>query len=114
MRGGLDGGPGVLDGWWWVVRIAVEGFDGFLGVVSRSSGALEDKFDQVDAVVPVELFLFFAFGHVAWTTAGGGYEPSTGGERCNSRRVNVIRAASKVKDNIHACPFRLSTRLGQA
>ena len=94
MQGGPDGGPGVPDGCWWVVRIAVEGFDGFLGVVSRSSSGLKDEWGQLDAGVPVELFLFLLFGHEAWAAAGGGYEPSTGGERCNNRRVNVIRAAS--------------------
>ena len=73
VQGGLDGRPGVPDGCRWVVRVVVEVFDEFSGVVARSSSGLEDESDQVDAVVPVELVLFFAFGHVAWTTTGGKY-----------------------------------------
>ena len=34
---GLDGGPGVADGWWWAVRIAVEVLDELLSVVAGSS-----------------------------------------------------------------------------
>ena len=67
----------------------------FLGVVTRPSSGLKDKRDQVNARVPVELFLFFAFGHKAWAAAGsGGYESGIGRERCDNRRINVERAAS--------------------
>ena len=85
---GLDGGPGVPDGSWRVVLLAVKGFDDFLG---RGNQVVKD---QVDAGVPVKLFLFLALGHEAWAAAGSEYEASTGRERCDNCRVNVIRAAS--------------------
>ena len=65
VQDGLDGGPGVPDGCWWVVRIAVEGFDGFLGVVTRSSSGLKDEWGQLDAGVPSKCFLFLSIGHEA-------------------------------------------------
>ena len=46
---GLDGGPGVPDGCWWVVRVVVKMFDELSGVVSRPSCGFKDEWDQVDA-----------------------------------------------------------------
>ena len=57
---GVDSVPGVLGGCWRVVRVAVECFDEFLCAVAKSSCGFEDEWGQVDARVPVELFLFFA------------------------------------------------------
>ena len=71
MQGGLNGRPGVSNSCRWVVRVVVEEFDELLGVASRPSCGFKDEWDQVDAGVSVELFLFFAFGHVAWASAGG-------------------------------------------
>ena len=70
VQGGLHGSPGVADGCWWVVRIAVLVFDEFLGMVVRSSVGHKDGWGQVDARVPVELSLLFSFGHEAWAGAG--------------------------------------------
>ena len=58
MQDGLDGRPGVPDGCWWVVRIAAEGFDEFLGVVTRSSSGLKDGCGQLDAGVPFQIYSF--------------------------------------------------------
>ena len=44
---GLDGGPGVPDGCWRVVRVVVKVFDEFLGVVARASSGLKDEWGQV-------------------------------------------------------------------
>ena len=71
LQGGLDGRSGVSNSCRWVVRVVVEVFDEFSGVVSLSPCDLEDEWDQVDAGVSVELFLFLTFGHVAWASAGG-------------------------------------------
>ena len=49
VESGLDGGPGVLDGCWWVVRVTEQVFDELLCVVAKSSSGLEDEWDQVDA-----------------------------------------------------------------
>ena len=86
LQCGLDSVPCVAGGCWRVIRVAVECFDEFLGVVTRPSCGLKDEWGQVDARVPNELFLFFAFG----------------------------QEASKVKHDIHASTFRLSTRLGSS
>ena len=92
-QGGLDGGPGVGGHCWSVVCVEVKGFDEFLGVVTRSSRGLKDIWDQVGVGVPVELTLFPPFGREALAAAGGQYESSTGRERVDDRRVNVVRAA---------------------
>ena len=47
-------------------RAAVEVVDELLCVVAGSSSGLKDEWGQVDAGVPVELFLLLAFGHEAW------------------------------------------------
>ena len=60
----------------------------------------------------IELFLFFAFGHAAWAGAGCRYESCVGGKWRDHSRVDVVCAASWIKDNNHACSFELSTRLG--
>ena len=111
LQGGLDGRSGVSNSCRWVVRVVVEVFNQFSGLVSLSPCDLEDEWDQVDAEVSVELFLFFAFGHVAWTTTGGRYEASVGGKGGDNGRINKVRAAMWVKDDIHAFSFCLS-RLG--
>ena len=63
---------------WPVVCVGVKGFDEFLGVVTRSSRGLKDKWDQVDVGVPDELTLFAPFGREALAAAGGQYESSAG------------------------------------
>ena len=80
VQGGLNGRPGVPDGCWWVVRVVVEVFDELSGVVSRSPCGFKDEWGQVDAGVSVEFFLLFAFGHVAWASAGGRYESGIRGK----------------------------------
>ena len=55
---GLDGGPSVTDGCWWVVRVVVKVFDELSGVVSRPPCGFKDEWDQIDVGVSVELFLF--------------------------------------------------------
>ena len=57
----LNGCPSVTDGCWWVVRVTLKVFDELLSVLAWSARGLEDKGDQVDAMVPVELFLLFPF-----------------------------------------------------
>ena len=64
MQGGLNGRPGVSNSCRWVVRVVVEVFDKFSGVVSRSPCGLEDEWDQVDAGCICRTFSFFAFGHM--------------------------------------------------
>ena len=59
----LDGGRGIPGGCWWVVRVAAEVFDELLCVLARSSSGLKDERNQVDAGVPVKLFLLFAFSN---------------------------------------------------
>ena len=44
-----------------MVCVAEEVFDELLGVVATSARGFKDLGSQVDARVPVELFLFFAF-----------------------------------------------------
>ena len=66
---GLNGCPGVTDGCWWVVRIAVEVSDELLSVVAWSARGFEDEGGQVDARVLDELFPLFSFGHVTWAGA---------------------------------------------
>ena len=41
VQGGLDGGPSVSNGCWWVVCFAAEVFDELWGVVARSSSGHE-------------------------------------------------------------------------
>ena len=65
MENRLDGGPGVLDGCWWVVCVTEQVFDELLCVIAMLSNGLENEWDQVDAGEPVELFLLFTFSHVA-------------------------------------------------
>ena len=103
VQGGLDGVPSVPDSCRWVVRVVVEVFDDFSGVVARSSSGLEDEWDQVDAVIPVEFVLFFAFGHVAWTTTGGRYEARIGG------KGSVCCHAGRRR---YPCVLRLSVQAG--
>ena len=79
-----------------------------------SSRGPKDKWGQVNARLPVELFLFFTFGHEACATTGRGCEASVGRKLCDKRRVNVIRAASQVKDDIDASSVRLRPRLDDA
>ena len=62
---GLDGAPSVAGGHWWVVRVAVDGSDEFLGVVAWPSRGVEDEWDQVDAGISFEPSLFGAIRHVA-------------------------------------------------
>ena len=95
-----------------VVRIAVEVFDELMCVVVGSSGGLKDEWSQVYAEVPVELFLLFAFGHVAWVTAGCRDESSVGGTWRDHSRVDVVRVSAQVEYDVHACTFELGTRLG--
>ena len=47
-------------------------------MVTRLSGGLQDKWDQVYARVSVELFLFLTFRHVAWAGAGCSDEAGVG------------------------------------
>ena len=70
VRCGLNGRPGVPVRNWWVFRVAEEVFHELSCVVAGSSSVLKDERDQVDAGVPVELFLLFAFGHAALAGAG--------------------------------------------
>ena len=93
VQGSLDGCPGVPDGCRWVVRVAVEVFGELLGVISWSSCGLEDEWDQVDAGVSVELFLFFSFGHVTRTRAGGCHKADVSGEWRHNGCINIIRDA---------------------
>ena len=69
-------------------------FDELSGVLTRSPCGLEDEWDKVDAGVSVELFLFLAFGHVAWASAGGRYEAGIRGKGCDNGRVNIVRVAT--------------------
>ena len=94
MQGSLNGRPGVPDGCWWAVCVVVEVFDELSGVVTRSPCGLEDEWGQVDAGVSVELFLFFAFGHVVWASAGGRYEAGIRGKGSDNARVNIVRVAT--------------------
>ena len=94
MQCGLNGRPGVPDGCWWVVRVVVEVFDELSGVVSRPSCGFKDEWDQVDAGVSFELFLFLAFGHVARTATGGGHEADVRGEGGYNGCINIIRDAT--------------------
>ena len=103
VESGLDGGPGVLDGCWWVVRVTEQVFDELLCVVAKSSSGLEDEWGQVDAGVPVELFLLFTFSHVAWAGAGCGYESSIGGERCDNRPPCQCSTCCLVGRRQHPC-----------
>ena len=56
MECGLDGGPGVSDCSWGVVRVGEQEFNELLSVKTRSSGGLKDERDQVDAGISVEFF----------------------------------------------------------
>ena len=94
MQCGLDSGPSVTDGCWWVVRVVVEVFDELSGVVTRSPCGPEDQWGQVDAGVSVELSLFLAFGHVAWASAGSGHEADVGGEGSYNGCVNLVCVAT--------------------
>ena len=93
VQGGLNGLPGVPNGCWWLVRVVVELFDELSWYPGLPCGP-EDEWDQVDAGVSVELFLLFAFGHVAWASAGGRYESGIGGKGCDNGRVNMVRVAT--------------------
>ena len=63
-------------------------------MVTWSSCGFKDKRDQVDARVPVELFLFFAFGHETRTAAGGGHQLDVRGEGGYNGCIDVIRDAT--------------------
>ena len=77
-----------------MVRVVVEVFDEFSGVVSRSPCGLEDEWDQIDAGVSVEFSLLFAIGHVAWAAAASGKESRVGGKGSDNGRVDIIRVAT--------------------
>ena len=87
---GLDSGPCVTNGCWWVVRVVVEVFDELSGVVSRPSCGFKDEWDEVDAGVSVELFVLLTFGHVAWASAGGSHEADARGEGRYNRSVKKV------------------------
>ena len=97
MQCGLDSGPGVTDGCWWVVRVVVEVFDELSGVVSRSPCGLEDEWDQIDAGVSVEFSPLFAFGHVAWEAVASGKEASVGGKGSNIEKEEKQKDKKKGK-----------------
>ena len=99
---GWNGHPGVPDGCRWVVRVAVEVFDELSGVVSQPSCGFKDEWDQVDARVSVELFLFLAFGHVARASTGGGHEADAGGEGGYNSCFNILRDATDEGDQVYA------------
>ena len=94
MQCGLDGGPGVPDGCWWVVRVVVKMFDEPSGVVSRPSCGFKDEWGQVDAGISVELLLFLTFGHVSRASTGSCHEADIGGEGRDNGCVDVIRDAT--------------------
>ena len=94
MQCGLDSCPGVSDGCRWVVRVAVELSDELLGVVTWSSCGFKDERDQVDARVPVKLFLFLAFSHVARASNGGGHQADVKGEGGYNGCIDAIREAT--------------------
>ena len=87
-QGGLDGGPGVPDGCWWVVRIAEKKC--LMNICTCW---------HVDVRVPVELLLPFRFGHVA-----------SAGADC--RDESCVRMSAQVEHGVCACSFELSTGLG--
>ena len=87
-------------------------FDELLCVVTASFGGLKDERDEVDAGVPVELFLLFTFDHVAWAGAGCQEESCVGEKLRDHCRVDVLRVSAQVEHDVHACSFGLSTRLG--
>ena len=105
VLGGLDSGPDVAVGWR-VFRVAVKTFDKFLRMVAWSTRGFQDERGQVDTEVPVKLFLFFAFGHVARAGTGHQNESSVRKERRDIRWVNVTRFAG------HNVRFGLRTGLG--
>ena len=74
-----------------MVRVTVELFDELLGVVTRPSSGFEDEWDQIDAGVSFELFLFFAFGHETRATTGGGHQADVKGEGGDNGCIDVIR-----------------------
>ena len=74
--------------------VSVELFDELLGVVTRPSCGFEDEWDQIDAGVSFELFLFFAFGHETRTAAGGGHQLDVTGEGGYNGCIDVIRDAT--------------------
>ena len=61
MECDLDGGPGVSDCSWGVVRVGEQEFNELLRMKTRSSGGLEDEWGHVDAEVSVELFPYCSF-----------------------------------------------------
>ena len=69
MECGLDGGPGISDCSWGVVRVGEQEFNELLSMKTRSSGGLKDEWDQVDAGISVEFFLFLTFGRVVIRSA---------------------------------------------
>ena len=75
----------------------------FLGVVTRPSSGLKDKRDQVNARVPVELFLFFAFGHNALDENNVTIAVSMWHVLPRRSKITSMRA-----------PFRLRTGLGDS
>ena len=76
VQGGLDGCPCVADECWWVLRVAVEVFDEFWGVVAWLLSGFENEADQVDAEVPLAHFVFFSFGHVTWEALAAEMSPA--------------------------------------
>ena len=69
MECGLDGGPGVSDCSWGVVRVGEQEFNELLSMKTKSSGGLKDEWDQVDAGISVEFFPFLTFGHATLSMA---------------------------------------------
>ena len=63
---GLDGGPGVSDCCRWVVHVSEQEFNELLSMKTTSSGGLKDEWDQVDAGISGEFFLFLTFGCGRW------------------------------------------------
>ena len=74
MQCGLDSGPSVTDGCWWVVRVVVEVFDELSGVVTRSPCGPEINGARLMRGYLSNFLFSSRLGHVAWASAGSGHE----------------------------------------
>ena len=85
----LDGGPGVLDGWWRVVGISQEVAYEFLGMWARPTCGLQDERNEVDVWIPVEFVLFGSLGHKSLFCAGCGEQGRPARERSNNGHIQI-------------------------
>ena len=90
----LGGGPGVLDGCRWVVRVIVKVFDEYSGVVTGSSSGVKDKRDQVNARILVEIFFSSRLAMKPGRALAADMSPALEEKGGDNGRINIVRAAT--------------------